>query len=634
MAKIPIRVQGRRVLVDEKFKDLPRSEQDSIVAGIAASFEEKSGPETSAMGAFGRGAIDMASFGFDDEIAATVKSIVSGDYDTNVAEYRRGKETARREHPYAYTGGQAAGGVATAFVPGLNIAKAATLPGMMGRGLISGALSGEAYGIGSGEGDLMERLPGASDDALAGAAAGVVAPPLLRGAEALLRGAGRGARAVGSRVAPGLVQSNASKDAAYYVAESLKDTAGSVDNALQEAAQLDVPVGFGNVSTRGRTASEINRMVGPEKQKIFQNLDDLLNEKKSNIGIEARQATNGPAMNPYVFKDRYVKNIKDAADSVYNKIWSSGEKPSPRVNGVAFNVLRKSKEVRNMVKSALPPGTKFNINDPTLEQVEMARRALKELGGGSDSRAAFYRSQERILREALDEDHKNLAGVRKIWGDTYAMDEGFEAGTKGIKRNSQMVEKEYMDLPEAARPLWRKGMYSDIQHQLEDNAEDSIGGLKRFTHTPGGARVLDLVSEGNSGGVTKAIDQFEAVADVDKAVRRGSHTSRLDQQNAMGHLRPASFAGWAMQNIAQGNWGGAVSHLAAAAAYLPKAMREMSPAAKAEALRLMTSRDRATVERALRAFAEGSAAEKEIFRRQLENLFTQAVRGAAVGVGD
>ena len=110
-----------------------------------------------------RGIADVATFGFADEIAAKLGAMTGvgsagGDYEANVA-----AERARdAEGGAARLAGQVGGAL---LVPG---AAASTLRGAVG----IGAAQGAAYGLGSGEGEVLDRLPSAGVGAVVGGAAG------------------------------------------------------------------------------------------------------------------------------------------------------------------------------------------------------------------------------------------------------------------------------------------------------------------------------------------------------------------------------------------------------------------------------------------------------------------------------
>lgn len=630
--KITIKVDGRDVLVDEGFNKLSQKDKDATIRDIRNAINNNGEPreKTSSIGALGRGALDMATFGFDDEIGARLKSMFTGsDYDTDVENFRQGKSQAQEDHPYMYGGGQVAGALPSMFIPGLNAARGATIGAQIGKGLLSGLLAGGAYGAGSGEGDVTERLPDALEGALLGGAVGTVAAPVTRTVGAALRGGGRVARAVGSRVAPGVVKTVARRDAERAVANAMREGAGSVDQAVDDAQKLGMPIGYGSAPMRQRTADTIIKAQGPEKQAAYDTLDRTLASKKQGIKAEARKATGAQNMNPYVWRDLYIKAVEEGADKEYAKVWARNPKAADRVQIVAKTLMGQSKNLRQLAKAKMPEGT--NWDGPlSLEQAEVVRRSLKEMGGGNTPKAALAREHEKVLRTAMDAEHKDLMGVRQIWADKHSMEQAFERGTRSVSRDASQVEKEFLDTPNVAKPLWKKGVFADILHQVDDRTAESRALTRRLAETEGGGKILDMATGGKGDKLRRVIDQFDAAADVDEWARRGSKTS-MRETNKLAGVRPVSFAAWALGNLFSGNPLSAVQHASAAMAFLPKTLGQMKPSVQKEVLSIMMREDPSTVGQAFRAFSDGSEAQKRVWARRFNNLFLQSVKGASLG---
>jgi len=109
-------------------------------------------PEVSLTESAIRGAGQAASFGFQDEIAGGLESALdklSGSdeslsdlYTKRRDESRLLNDTAYKVNPKAYTSGEIGGNIATAFIPGLNVVKGASLAKIAGKAAVQGFLSG------------------------------------------------------------------------------------------------------------------------------------------------------------------------------------------------------------------------------------------------------------------------------------------------------------------------------------------------------------------------------------------------------------------------------------------------------------------------------------------------------------
>lgn len=196
-----LNIGGHRVRVDDNFLSMSPEEQQSAVEEIAASLppqesepspitpEIRQGldqmsqmtqqpivrnPDDSARNSFMgkvdtamRGAADMLSLGFADEIAAGLGTGFGylGDYDQELAR-QRGIDQADNENRFGYRlGGQLAGGVTGGAGLARNGLSLATNAANAGKSLrrvafgsgVDGAILGAAQGFGSGEGSFDER---------------------------------------------------------------------------------------------------------------------------------------------------------------------------------------------------------------------------------------------------------------------------------------------------------------------------------------------------------------------------------------------------------------------------------------------------------------------------------------------
>lgn len=124
---------------------------------------------------FGRGALQGATLGYQDEIAGGLDYLRSGfepgAYSKGRDEARAANDAARQANPVTYGAGDLAGGVATAFVPGLGIAKGATAAARIGKAALTGAAAGAGY---SNAKDSDSLLTDAAMGGAMGAGLGVV----------------------------------------------------------------------------------------------------------------------------------------------------------------------------------------------------------------------------------------------------------------------------------------------------------------------------------------------------------------------------------------------------------------------------------------------------------------------------
>lgn len=226
-----LNISGRRVKVDDSFLSMSPQEQQSAVEEIAASLPPQESepaaitpdmrqgldqmsqmtqqpivrnPDDSARNSFMgkvdtamRGAADMLSLGFADEIAAGLGTGFGylGDYDQELAR-QRGVDQADSENRFGYRlGGQLAGGVAGGAGLARNGLSLATNAANAGKSLgrvafgsgVDGAILGAGQGFGSGEGGFDDRAMSGLKGLGAGVAIGGAAPYAIAGVSAVAK---------------------------------------------------------------------------------------------------------------------------------------------------------------------------------------------------------------------------------------------------------------------------------------------------------------------------------------------------------------------------------------------------------------------------------------------------------------
>lgn len=142
------------------------------------SDEEMAKSEVSSLESAIRGAAQGATLNFADELAGVLGAgkgaIQSGNLENLAKNYEQSRDESRaaysaaeQANPLTYGGGQLAGAVATSLIPGLNVAKGASLA----KNVAMGAGLGATAGFGAGEG-LEGSLKSAGVGATVGGAAG------------------------------------------------------------------------------------------------------------------------------------------------------------------------------------------------------------------------------------------------------------------------------------------------------------------------------------------------------------------------------------------------------------------------------------------------------------------------------
>lgn len=140
-----------------------------------------------------RGAAQAATLGNADELTGLAESAFTDKtYEQARDESRANYAAAEAAHPIAYGAGGLAGGVATSFIPGLNVGAGATLAEVAGKMGLAGAIGG----VGSSEADLLHGdVAGVAKDAAVGGVVGAGLGAAAHGAGKLIGRIGEGAPA-------------------------------------------------------------------------------------------------------------------------------------------------------------------------------------------------------------------------------------------------------------------------------------------------------------------------------------------------------------------------------------------------------------------------------------------------------
>lgn len=226
---------------------------------------------------FLRGAKQGASLNFGDEITAGVESLFTEKtYDQAVAEARANDSAAEQENPLTYGGGGLAGGLATAFVPGLGAGKIAQAGGTAAKIGQAALLGGKLGGIGavgaSESSDVGDNL----EAAVHGAGAGALGGAVLQGGGMLI---GKAGRAIGKRLVDAVKPQT---QLALAVGATSKEL-----NPANEQLYKKVANAVTRMETEGLFADAPHGSL--DEQELWRRVQGTLKTKGEAIGAEVRK---------------------------------------------------------------------------------------------------------------------------------------------------------------------------------------------------------------------------------------------------------------------------------------------------------------------------------------------------------
>jgi hypothetical protein len=300
----------------------------SGLAADRAGGRTKNLPQVGTGGALAVGAAQGASLGWGDELAAHADSLISKvpglrdireaganrlfghpigalpyddpslTYEQRRDAYRDYNEAAAQQHPVAHGVGEAAGGIATAFVPGTSLAKGA---GALKVGLQGAALGGLG---GAGESEASDPTQIAKESGEGALIGGVGGAALHAGANKLTKALATKIPALADRQAVAALTEGAPKSLTMPMTGDANLSA-ALNEPIQIAPKKTVTLG----QIAGKSAEEVRPIVKAQQERIGQqvaglldksgksDLTDLANHYDSRIGEYARTPGNAKHIN-------------------------------------------------------------------------------------------------------------------------------------------------------------------------------------------------------------------------------------------------------------------------------------------------------------------------------------------------
>lgn len=342
-----------------------------------------------------RGVAKGATLGFDDEIVGGVEALwetAKGNpakfgelYKKHRDESRANSEQARAANPASYTAGEVGGAIGSAFVPGMAIAKGASLANAAGRA----ALIGGAAGAGYSEGETVK-------DVALDAAGGVVAGGVIGGgAHILAPYAARAASAVGKKI---------KGTAGRFAARALGAERGTIKKLGQEKIEaagrqaLDEGV-LSPLASADKMASR-NAAVGEKGGKMMGKVYDAIDDKGASTFNPLDVATKVDDELGGFYRSPINKGEARQLDNTLESILMRGDK----------NIPLKEAQV---LKQELQKVANWKNNLNVTEKEKMARSAYKIVSQAIDD--AAEKGSKEIGAEGLE---KTLQQGKKLFGNS------------------------------------------------------------------------------------------------------------------------------------------------------------------------------------------------------------------------
>ena len=436
-----------------------------------------------------------ATFGLADEIAAaanTATGLGSGQtYEENLAAERARDEAISPmvQIPGEVAGMTASGVAALPLAAATGVTRAAAALSPLQKALMAGGGSGAAYGFGSGEGGLEERL----ESSAVGGALGLGGTALGRGAARVIRPATRKAvqmlQSMGVTPTPGQALGGVARSVEEkassipFLGEMIRGAerrgieqfnVGTINRALSQAG-LSLPKG----TTAGREAIEaageaISKGYDDVLSGMSAQIDDTFAQQVDDIGIRLRSTL------PAEYRDLFKGQVDEVINMVNKR---GGNLTGDQAKQVISELSRRAANLRR---------------DPNSFQRGLGEAVF-------DLRTAF---QELLERSSSPDKSVRLRGLDSAYRDFLRLENaaGRIGSAEGVFTPAQLrAATRQMD------PSLRKRAFARGQAPMQDIAEAGQDVLARNIPNSGTAdRSLMALLAG--GGIGAAVEPTTAVA--------------------------------------------------------------------------------------------------------------------------
>ena len=418
------------------------NENDKVDEKSGLTFSEKA--RLSAQGAL---------FNFSDEGIAIFRSLLGEDYDEAVADERSQLQTARgKDGSLKYEiGGAVIPAIAAAPFTG-----GASIPLTLGRLAAVGGTQALASGVGSREGDIVDRVTQDPTALAVETAIGTVAGPAVSKAvkyggkpiKAILNPEGSFARFLTGKISkPVETEVRRLADASGVKFEDIVERIGKgeIFPDLSKQAAKDVAGLYASSGKGGQAIVDV----------VSRRADELPAQARANI--QADLSPDAITGNITKWFRKKTKDIEKAESDAYNKIFAKKIEPSNSLNfaveeliqnqrwlGNKINTIRRAKRKNSPLFEVVDGQVKL-LDDIDIESAEIVRRALKDkvtksFNSGDGSLGQAVSTLEDDLRKVIDEVSPELAATRAAWAKVSNLKDTFDDGKKIFGQSAEDAE--------------------------------------------------------------------------------------------------------------------------------------------------------------------------------------------------
>lgn len=475
-------------------------------------------------------------------------------YDAATARERELNKTAQEQHPYASLGGEVGGAVVLPVGIG---ARAATFPGRVAAGSVTGAALGGAAGVGEGQG-VADSLSRGAVGAAAGGALGAAAPVAIEGIV-------RGARAAAQPVANAIrgvrdVDSEAARRLAIAIERDIQAdpqavnrlTPGEFGASVQSGGPATI-MDIGGETTRALARSAAN--TSPEGRNVLsRTIDDRFEGQAGRVNDWLRQTFHYP--NAQAQSEALANTSRNVNRANYARSMREGDRQiiSPEIERLmgapavveAMRRASQSGKDRAITQGygAFNPGVTVEngmVNfrrgpngQPTYPNLAFWDATKKELDDAASAAARAGRNGEagvigdlaRTLRTELDAAVPSYAQARAGAAHFFGAQDALEAGQNFVNRNMTSAEarRALSQMSPTERQLFQDGFVSRFSETL-NQIGDRRSVLNKIAESPAAREKLNVALGPQRAQELEAGLRVEGIMDLARGAVQGNSTT-------------------------------------------------------------------------------------------------------------
>lgn len=573
-----------------------------------------------------RAAAQGLTFGFADEIAAALQnpasfigSMTGGSdagkaYEASLQQERDVLKQYREDYPYSSLawemGGAALPALATlGGAAPASAARAASVLGTAGRAALGGAKSGAAYGFGTGEGGVTERLAGAGIGAGFGGVVG-----------GALGAAGGAAKKYLAGKFTDWIRNKTGDRMAGVVAAEVQRLA---EQGGLTADEVIAGVAAGRLMAENQTLKTMIRKFYSEGGPAGAEIQRVMGARPGETRGEAMAAMQGELSqpgNPLMRRAANEEATRAAEEIAYTKAFapSGVELPAPDeivasmadIARRAPAALKSAAEVARVQYGIRPffeeaaDGTITFTRQPTLREAELTYRSLRDmkgaaytsgqgtLGGAYGDLAESFKGELGVASDALTAARTQAATIRNA-------NDAYKAGAQAVTKSPDelaMIVKGIEDLgDDTVMQAFREGLTVAIRASMAkpSAAPAMLRNLANEATGPGTALRMALPA-GTAEDVLAKVKTAEGAQAASNYVLGGSSTAPTTLAPSVG--ASVNIA----QEVAQGMGGDLMAWARLIGGIADRMKPKLTDQQRLEIARIVLSKDPALVEKALK----------------------------------